>query len=70
MTSIAGRRKGDRKLGKKWEGPHRAGKAGLNSTGSYFRTVPWDLRPEILGEGSLLVLMRPVHICPQSTSPQ
>lgn len=57
-----GERKEDRGLGKKEGGAHRAGKAGPNLAVSYFRTVPWDLRPEILGEGSLAVQMLLIHV--------
>lgn len=48
-----GRKEGEKKedggLGEKGGGAHRAGNAGPNLAVSYFRTVPWDLRPEILG---------------------
>lgn len=58
-----GERKEDRGLGKKGGGgARRAGKAGPNLAVSYFRTVPWDLGPEILGEGSLAVQMLLIHV--------
>lgn len=62
--SAAGRRKeGRQRAGKEGGGgAHRAGKAGPNLAVSYFRTVPWDLGPEILGEGSLAVQMLLIHV--------
>lgn len=50
--SVAGRKEKRRKTEgweRRGEGAHRAGNAGPNLAVSYFRTVPWDLRPEILG---------------------
>lgn len=62
--SAAGRRKeGRQRAGKEGGGgTHRAGKAGPNLAVSYFRTVPWDLGPEILGEGSLAVQMLLIRV--------